>query len=410
MNNNLVVTLGCRLNYWESNKINSLMEESGKKNILVFNTCSVTNEAIKNSIKKIKSLRKKFPTAKIIVTGCGVESDYKLFKSLPEVSEVLKNKDKLSIKKWKSIKNCSSGNSKEHLQEFFIKENPSNSNVRKFVKIQNGCDHSCTFCIIPSCRGKSISQKTFTINKEISDSLKKGVKEIILTGVDITSWGQDFQDALTLGDLVENILRENKNLERLRLSSIDIAEFDEKMIHLIANEERLMPHFHFSLQSLDDMILKRMKRRHNVSQILKLLEKIRKISPSVTFGGDFITGFPTETERMFLNTFNLIKELKISHLHVFPFSSKKGTAAARMPQIPLETRRQRAKLLRKQGKENFLETLCYFANKEHRILIENEKGLGKTENNLPVKVSSLSKGSIVKFGPKNINKEELLLY
>ena len=410
MNNNLVVTLGCRLNYWESNRINNLMEESGKQNILVLNTCSVTNQAIKNSVKKINSLRKKFPNAKIVVTGCGVESDYKLFKSLPAVSEILKNKDKLSMTKWKSIKNATRNNSKEHMRDFPMKENPSNSNVRKFVKIQNGCDHSCTFCIIPSCRGKSISEKTFTINKEISDSLKKGVKEIILTGVDITSWGQDFDDTPTLGDLVERILSKNKNLKRLRLSSIDIAEFDEKMIDLIANDERLMPHFHFSLQSLDDMVLKRMKRRHNVNQILKLFEKIRKLSPSVTFGGDFITGFPTETERMFLNTFNLVKELKISHLHVFPFAARKGTPAARMPQVPLETRRERAKLLRQQGKENFLKILYYFAKKKHRILVENENGFGRTENNLLVRVNSLSKGSIVNVRPKNINKEKLLLY
>lgn len=407
--NNLVFTLGCRLNHWESNKINTLLEKNGKKNLLILNTCSVTNEAVKNSIKKIKILHKKYPTAKIIVTGCGVESNFDSFKSLPEVYKIINNNEKLSEEKWRSLKSNSQENSIIFSSSNF-KENPSNSNVRKFVRIQSGCDHSCTFCIIPSCRGNSLSQKSFNINKEIALHLQKGTKEIILTGVDITSWGQDFEKKINLGDLVEDILVKNKNLKRLRLSSIDAAELDDKLMHLIKNEKRLMPHFHFSLQSLDDMILKRMKRRHNVKQIISLFENIRKASPYVTFGADMITGFPTETEKMFLNTFNLVKELKISHLHVFPYSVKSGTPASKMPQVPLKIRRERAKLLRKLGKENLLYTLKSFRNKKHHILIETTDGIGKTENNLTVKVNSYSKGSITEFVPTKINKNKLMIY
>ena len=407
--NNLVFTLGCRLNHWESNKINNLLEKNGKKNLLVLNTCSVTNEAVKNSIKKIKTLHKEYPTAKIIVTGCGVESNFDSFKSLPEVYKIINNKEKLSEEKWKSLKSNSQENSIIFSSSSF-KENPSNSNVRKFVRIQSGCDHSCTFCIIPSCRGNSLSQKSFNINKEISLHLQKGTKEIILTGVDITSWGQDFKKKINLGDLVEDILVKNKSLKRLRLSSIDAAELDDKLMHLIKNEKKLMPHFHFSLQSLDDMILKRMKRRHNVKQIISLFESIRKASPYVTFGADMITGFPTESEKMFLNTYNLVRELKISHLHVFPYSVKSGTPASKMPQVPLKIRRERAKLLRKLGKENLLHTLKSFSNKKHHILIETTDGIGKTENNLTVKVNSSYNGAITEFIPTKINKNKLLIY
>ncbi len=407
---NLVITLGCRLNYWESDKINSILVKNKKKNILVLNTCSVTNEAVKNSVKKIRSLSKKFPSSKIVVTGCAVETDLALFKSLPEVSGIVRNKDKLSLEKWKHIDVKGQSQLCLDFEKTKLKVNPSNSNVRKFIKIQSGCNHSCTFCIIPTCRGNSISEETSNINKDISGYIEKGVKEVILTGVDITSWGEDFNLPLTLGDLVEDIFRNNKNLKRLRLSSIDVAEFDDKFIYLLKNEKRLMPHFHFSLQSLDDMILKRMKRRHDVSRVIRLFEKIREAAPYVTFGADFITGFPTETNEMFLNTLELVKKLKISHLHVFPYSAKIGTPASKMPQVPVEIRRERSKTLRRLGQENFLEILNKFLQKKHEVLIEDDSGNGKTENNLPVKVSTSNKGNIIKFIPKKIDRDRLLLY
>ena len=395
---NNVFTLGCRLNFWESNQINSLLSPAQKKGIVVFNTCSVTNEAVKSSQKSIRAFSKKNPEIKIVVTGCGAESDKELFEEMIEVSEVVRNSEKLKSKTWQKIP--PSNYQKLDINTFFNKENPSNSSVRKFVKIQNGCNHSCTFCIIPSCRGKSISRKFEEINNDINFNLKNNIREIILTGVDITSWGEDFNNQLYLSDLIEKILSSHPKLERLRLSSIDVAEIDEKLIKLIGSESRLMPHLHFSLQSFDDMILKRMKRRHTTQHVRELFKAIKSVNPELTFGADFITGFPTETNDMFNNTLNSIEELEISHLHVFPYSEKKGTPAAKMPQVPINVRRERAKALRKQGHQVFEKKLSSQINRKHRVLIEDETGTGRTENNFRVKTTNISKGEIIDITPK----------
>ena len=402
---NNVFTLGCRLNFWESNQINNLLSSDQEKGTVVFNTCSVTNEAVKRSQKLIRAFSKKSPETKIIVTGCGVESDKKLFEEMIEVSEVVKNSDKLDSKTWKKI-------SPSNFQELKIndcsnKENPSNSSVRKFVKIQNGCNHSCTFCIIPFCRGKSISRDAEEINNEINFNLKQNIKEIILTGVDITSWGEDFKGHFYLSDLIEKILSAHPKLERLRLSSIDVAEIDEKLIKLIGSENRLMPHLHFSLQAFDDMILKRMKRRHTTQHVRKLFKAIKKVNSELTFGADFITGFPTETSTMFDNTLKSIEELELSHLHVFPYSEKKGTAAAKMPQVPIHIRRERAKILRAKGLQVFEKKLNSQINKKHRILIEDESGIGRTKNNFKVQTINTHKGQIVDMIPKRISNSML---
>ena len=405
-----VITLGCRLNFWESNEINSYIDNNKKNDLIVFNTCSVTNEAIKNTRKYIKTFHKLNPKVKIALTGCGIETDHKFFKDMEEVSFIIKNNDKLSKEKWIDVQRNIKSESKVPFKFKKVeKENPSNSLVRKFIKIQNGCNHSCTFCIIPKCRGSSVSENVDKVNEEIAINLDKGIKEIILTGVDITSW-QNYQSKYSmLGDLIENILKKNKGNFRLRLSSIDAAELDEKIFYLIENDPRLMPHFHFSLQSLNDLILKRMKRRHNVGQIINLFEKIRSIRSSVTFGADFICGFPTETEKMFLETLKLAKELRISHLHVFPYSEKKGTPAARMPQVELHKRRNRAKILRQLGKDNYLEILRNEINKKHKVLIETEEGVGKTENNLKVKVTNANKGNILDVKLDKIFKDYLIV-
>ena len=402
---NNVFTLGCRLNFWESNQINNLLSSDQKKGTVVFNTCSVTNEAVKRSQKSIRAFSKKNPEAKIIVTGCGVASDKKLFEEMIEVSEVVKNSEKLNSKTWEKI--SPSNFQKLKIDAFANRENPSNSSVRKFVKIQNGCNHSCTFCIIPSCRGKSISRRTEEINNEINSNLKQNIKEIILTGVDITSWGEDFKDQLYLSDLIEKILSTNPKLERLRLSSIDVAEIDEKLIKLIGSENRLMPHLHFSLQSFDDMILKRMKRRHTTQHVRKLFKAIKKVNPEVTFGADFITGFPTETKAMFNNTLKSIEELDLSHLHVFPYSEKKDTPAAKMPQVPIHLRRERAKILRKKGLQVFERKLSSQINRKHRVLIEDESGIGRTKNNFRVKTVNVCKGEIIDIIPKKISNNML---
>ena len=407
---NNVITMGCRLNSWESNTINSFVYKDLKNDLVIFNSCCVTNDAVKNLKKNIKSFHQSNPDVKIVVTGCAVESDSHNLEKMKEVSFIVKNKDKLLKKYWEKIQdNISIKNKTAFNFKNLRRENPSNSNVRKFVKIQNGCDHSCTFCIIPSCRGESISESITNINHEISTSLAKGVKEIILTGVDLTSWQSIENKHYGLGYLLEKIFEKNISSFRLRLSSIDAAELDTKMLELIRNEPRLMPHFHFSLQSLDDMVLKRMKRRHNVKQIIELLDEIRNISENVTFGSDFICGFPTETEKMFLNTYELVKKLEITHLHVFPYSAKAGTPAAKMPQVKLEERRKRAKALRELGNQNYFNTLQKQIYKTQKVLIETDNGIGKTENNFKMKISNAIKGDIIDITPNNILDNYLIV-
>ena len=405
-----VITLGCRLNFWESDKINSIIKRMDKKNLVVFNTCSVTNEAVKNAKKYIKSFHKINPEVKIAVTGCAVESDLDIFKNMNEVSFIVSNKNKLSEDKWDIVKKSVKNKSLDPLNfNISIKENPSNSNIRKFIRVQSGCDHSCTFCIIPKCRGESKSDSIERVNEEISKNLKNGVKEIILTGVDLTSWTDNKYKSSKLGDLLDNIFKKNSSLFRLRLSSIDAAEIDDKLLYLVKNEPRLMPHFHFSLQSLDDLILKRMKRRHNVGQIINLFDIIRKARPHVTFGADFICGFPTESDSMFFNTIKNVKKLNITHLHVFPYSSKHGTPASRMPQVDLYKRRKRAKILRELGKKNYVGLLKKEIKYKHNILIETFNGIGKTENNIKVKVKSSKKGDLIKTKLSGFNDDFLIL-
>lgn len=406
---NNVITMGCRLNSWESNKINNFIRDDKKNAIMIFNSCCVTNDAVKSLKKNIKLFHQSNPTVKIVVTGCAAESERHNLENMEEISYIVENKDKLLKKKWEILQDNISIKNKIKLDfKNLYRENPSNSNVRKFVKIQNGCDHSCTFCIIPSCRGQSISESVKNINREISTSLDVGVKEIILTGVDLTSWQSNENKNYGLGYLLEKIFEKNISSFRLRLSSIDAAELDDKLFELIKNEPRLMPHFHFSLQSLDDMILKRMKRRHTVKEIVKLLSDIRNASDNVTFGADFICGFPTETEEMFLNTYKLVKELEITHLHVFPYSAKTGTPASKMPQVDLGERRKRARALRELGSQNYLNILKKQMYKIQKVLIETKDGIGKTENNFNMKISNAKKGEIINIMPNSIADNHLI--
>ena len=407
MNN--VFTFGCRLNFWESDKINQIIKENEKSNLTVFNTCSVTNEAVKNIISNIKKFHIRNPNVKIAVTGCAVETNLESFESMKEVSFIIKNSSKLKEASWNKLsvnKNKKSFHKKDIVN--LNRTNPSNSDVRKFIKIQNGCDHSCTFCIIPKCRGKSISDSVKKINNNIKLGLNNDIKEIILTGVDLTSWGLDLSKNLSLGDLIKNIFLKNTSYFRLRLSSLDAAELDNCFFQVLKKDERLMPHFHFSLQSLNNMILKRMKRRHSVEQVIMLFEKIRTISPSASFGADIITGFPTESAEMFLETKRLIEDLEISHLHVFPYSEKEGTPASKMPQIPIDERRKRAKELRKLGQNIYLKVLKKQILKKQKVLIENDNGIGRTENNFSVKIKNSSKGDIVETIPYKIENNFLI--
>ena len=404
-----VFTFGCRLNFWESEKINSFLNENKNYNMTVFNTCSVTNEAVKNIITNIKKFHARNPEVKIAVTGCAIETNFELFKNMKEVSYIIKNNRKLDKAVW-AIPSDKIANKSLHKKDLLILEkiNPSNSNVRKFIRIQNGCNHSCTFCIIPTCRGKSVSDDIKTIKNNIEANLKNNIKEIILTGVDLTSWGTDLYKNISLGDLIEEIFSNNSFDFRLRLSSLDAAELDQKFFEILKKENRLMPHFHFSLQSLNNMILKRMKRRHSVEQVKHLFKKIRSILPNVTFGADIITGFPTENEKMFLETKQTIEALEISHLHVFPYSEKEGTPASRMPQVPTQIRRERARKLREIGKKIYCKLLKNQTLHKHRVLIESDKGIGKTENNFKVKLRNAKKGEIIEIVPRGIEKNYLI--
>ena len=408
MNN--VFTFGCRLNFWESEKINKVLIKNKKCNLTVFNTCSVTNEAVKNIVSSIKKFHSRNPDIKIVVTGCATETNFETFQNMDEVSFIIKNKKKLLEDSWEKLpatKTLTSFHEKDLVK--LTKINPSNSKLRKFIRIQNGCDHSCTFCIIPKCRGKSISESIKNINKEIEVSLNNNIKEIILTGVDLTSWGLDIKKNLFLGDLLRNIFLKNNKYFRLRLSSLDVAELDDSFFEVLKEDIRLMPHFHFSLQSLNNMILKRMKRRHSVEQVKELFEKIKTISPNASFGADIITGFPTETDEMFLDTKKVIEDLKVSHLHVFPYSEKNGTPASKMPQISLEVRRKRAKELRELGQKIYLSELKKQLFNKHEVLIENKNGIGKTANNFKVKLKNKSVGSIVNVTLSKIKDNFLLV-
>ena len=408
MNN--VFTFGCRLNFWESEKINKILIDNKKYNLTVFNTCSVTNEAVKNIVSSIKKFHLRNPGMKIAVTGCAAETNFETFNNMNEVSFIIKNNKKLLEASWKKLP------TKKILTDLHEKDliklkkiNPSNSKIRKFIRIQNGCDHSCTFCIIPKCRGKSISETIESINKLIELNLNNNIKEIILTGVDLTSWGLDISKNLFLGDLLKNIFSKNNKYFRLRLSSLDVAELDNSFFEVLKEDKRLMPHFHFSLQSLNNMILKRMKRRHSVEQVKELFEKIKTLSPNASFGADIITGFPTETEEMFCDTKKVIQDLKVSHLHVFPYSEKHGTPASKMPQLPIEIRRNRAKELRELGKKIYLNELKKQLFNKHEVLIENKNGIGKTANNYKVKLKNKLVGSLVKVTLSKIEDSFLLV-
>jgi len=405
-NNNNIITFGCRLNSWESKKIEENISSDNKNNLIIVNTCAVTAEATKNAIKTIKKIKKTNNSKKIIVTGCSVEADFKKFAEMREVHQIVKNKDKLNSETWKKI--SPDNKNKDLIKKVAFKESPANSVIRRYIRIQNGCDHQCTFCIIPSCRGKSISSKSLTIIKEIKNLIKEGVSEIILTGVDITSWGQDFPSKPSLGKLVKEILHSVPNLKRLRLSSIDAAELDEELLKAIKTEKRLMPHLHFSLQSHDNIILKRMKRRHSSSDFENLIKKIREHRPDITLGADFITGFPTENYSMFKKSFDIIKKLNISHLHVFPYSEREGTIATRMPQNPIHIRRERARELRIQGNAILKKLLIECLGKKQKVLVENNQGFGKTEHYFLAKVKGAKKGEIVSFKPSTIENFTLL--
>jgi len=383
---NFIKTFGCRLNTFETEIIKSFIETNKIKNLSVVNTCAVTQEAEKKAVREIKKIKNKNKDTFLVVTGCAAQLRAKSFENMSEVDLVLGNQEKLISGNWSKINNFlkkNKKNFKSNLVSNIMKENilpsnklsPSKSNTRAFLGIQNGCDHRCTFCIIPYARGNSRSITKSEIKKQIEALVLNGIKEVVLTGVDITSWGLDFEKKERLGDLICFILNSIPSLERLRISSIDSIEIDPRLMDLLCYETRLMPHLHLSLQSGDNMILKRMKRRHSREDTIKFCSLLKKIRPKMTFSADIIAGFPTENEEMFQNTISIIEQCKIDWIHVFPYSSRTGTPASKMPQVPKMEIDKRASILRKISNERLNKHLKNKIGSIQKVLVEgNAKG------------------------------------
>src|ERR1700744_1957280 len=356
-----VLTFGCRLNAFESEVIAREAESAGLVDTIVINSCAVTNEAVAQARQSIRRIKRERPATRIVVTGCAAQTQAEMFAGMAEVDRVVGNDDKMRGEAWHAARAAFArtpafgiGNSEKiavgdimavkemapHLLEGFAKGLP-----RVFVQVQNGCDHRCTFCIIPYGRGNSRSVPMGAVVDQVRALVERGHAEIVLTGVDLTSYGADLPGAPKLGQLVRPILRHVPDLKRLRISSIDQVEVDRDLLDVIADDERLMPHLHLSLQSGDDLILKRMKRRHSRSDAIEFCAQVRRLRPDIALGADIIAGFPTETEAMFARSQDLVEECDLSFLHVFPYSSRPGTPAARMPQVPGGQIRERARRL-----------------------------------------------------------------
>ncbi len=385
---NEIVTFGCRLNAYESEAIRARAEDAGLDGAIIFNTCAVTGEAVRQSRQAIRKARRGNPGAKIIVTGCAAQTEADTFAAMPEVDLVLGNTEKLQTA---SYADFLGGVERVRVNDIMsVKETAAQfvdsfeGRARAFLQVQNGCDHRCTFCIIPYGRGNSRSVPMGSVIDEARRLVEKGFAEIVLTGVDLTAYGADLPGGPTLGQLVSKILKLVPELKRLRISSIDSIEADGELMRAIAEEERLMPHFHLSAQSGDDMILKRMKRRHSRADTIAFCDAVRRLRPDAAFGADFIAGFPTETDAMFENTCALVDEAGLSFLHVFPFSARQGTPAARMPQLERKLVKERAARLRKKGEAALAAHLQMLAGSEQTLLIE-ETGIGRTPSFAPAR-------------------------
>ncbi|CAM3329909.1 tRNA (N(6)-L-threonylcarbamoyladenosine(37)-C(2))-methylthiotransferase MtaB [Asticcacaulis taihuensis] len=355
-----VVTFGCRLNSYESEVIRKTAAEDGLDNAIIFNTCAVTGEAVRQARQAIRRARKENPDARLIVTGCAAQTDPDTFANMAEVDFIIGNADKQKAGAYK----LTPDSARIVVNDIFsVQETAGHlidglkDRARAFVEVQNGCDHRCTFCIIPYGRGNSRSAAAGDVISQTQKLVAQGYNEVVLTGVDLTSWGADLPGTPQLGHLVTRILKLVPDLKRLRLSSIDAAEIDDTLLHAFAYEERLAPYLHLSLQHGDDMILKRMKRRHLRDDSIRLVEKVRAVRPDISFGADMIAGFPTETEDMFANAVSLVDACDLSFVHVFPYSPRPQTPAAKMPQLPRTTIKERAARLRAKAEEALIRHL-----------------------------------------------------
>ena len=380
----IFATLGCRLNAYESEAMKELAGAAGLSGAIIVNTCAVTAEAVRKAKQEIRRLARENPGVAVIVTGCAAQTEPETFAEMPEVTRVIGNHEKMQASTWMGLSEAlrvpdligltekiqvddimSVTETAGHLIDGFGRQ-------RAYVQVQNGCDHRCTFCIIPYGRGNSRSVAAGVVIEQIKRLVDKGFSEVVLTGVDLTSWGADLPGALHLGDLVTKILRLT-SIARLRISSIDSIEADPALMEAIATEPRLLPHLHLSLQSGDNLILKRMKRRHSREDSIRFCEQTRTLRPDIVFGADLIAGFPTETEEMFANTLKLVEDCGLTFLHVFPFSPRKGTPAARMPQVARPEIKNRAARLRSTGDAVLFRHLAAQFDRVHNVLVENPR-------------------------------------
>ncbi len=389
-------TLGCRLNAYETEAMKELSQQAGLTDAVIVNTCAVTAEAVRKARQEIRKLRRENPNARLIVTGCAAQTEPQTFSAMTEVDAVIGNTEKMRPETWKGMAADFIGETEAVQVDDIMSVTETAGHLidgfgtrsRAYVQVQNGCDHRCTFCIIPYGRGNSRSVPAGVVVDQIKRLVDKGYNEVVLTGVDLTSWGADLPAQPKLGDLVMRILKLVPDLPRLRISSIDSIEVDENLMQAIATQPRLMPHLHLSLQHGDDLILKRMKRRHLRDDAIRFTEEARKLRPDVTFGADIIAGFPTESDAHFENSLKLVADCGLTWLHVFPYSKREGTPAARIPQqVNGNVIKSRAARLRAAGEAQIAKHLSAQIGRTHRILMEN-RHMGRTEQFTEVSFSA----------------------
>ena len=402
-----VLTFGCRLNAFESEVIRREAENAGLSDTVVINSCAVTNEAVAQARQSIRRLKRERPDVRIVVTGCAAQTQARMFADMAEVDRVVGNDEKMRSEAWHSARTAfDSGFGIETAEKIAVSDIMAVTRMaphllegfqsglpRVFVQVQNGCDHRCTFCIIPYGRGNSRSVPMSAVVDQVRTLAERGHAEIVLTGVDLTSYGADLPGAPKLGQLTKQILRHVPELTRLRISSIDSIEADRDLLDVIADDQRLMPHLHLSLQSGDDLILKRMKRRHSRADAIEFCAQVRRLRPDIALGADIIAGFPTETEEMFARSQDLVAECDLTFLHVFPYSKRPGTPAARMPQVAGEAIKERAKRLRVAGETALRKRLTAEAGMTRQVLIESGRQ-GRTEHFLPVAIAGETPGVV----------------
>ncbi|MBL8671928.1 MAG: tRNA (N(6)-L-threonylcarbamoyladenosine(37)-C(2))-methylthiotransferase MtaB [Alphaproteobacteria bacterium] len=426
-----ILTFGCRLNVFESEVMRGLAGAGNGRATIIVNTCAVTAEAERQARQAIRKARRADPDARIVVTGCAAQVSPDRFAAMPEVDHVLGNAEKLRAESWLALESSP----RVAVGDVFARPPgtpgpdaiPSDAaaldpatpiladfgtRTRAFVQVQNGCDHRCTFCIIPYGRGPSRSLPVGAVAAQVRALVESGYREVVLTGVDLTAYGPDLPGQPTLGQMVRRVLAQVPELARLRLSSIDVAEVDADLMRLIAEEPRLMPHLHLSLQAGDDLTLKRMKRRHTRAQAIAFCESVRRLRPDVAFGADLIAGFPTETEAMFDATLRLVEDCGLVYLHVFPFSARASTPAARMPQLPVALRRERAARLRASGEAALARYLRALVGVEQSVLVEtvgDGSASGRGETYAPVRLAALARqGEIRRVRATSVRDGELL--